>query len=75
MFSTHRLIPLFFALNILTVKRSFSQTINIPAQEDKFINLYSKLSSVVGLGEDSISLYAEKFGKEFSIGIETGKRK
>lgn len=61
-----RLNYIFFVVTIFICNKAFSQTKDIASQENRFVNLYSKLFSFVQSDYDSILLYSEKFGKEFT---------
>lgn len=60
-----RLNYIFFAVTIFICDKTFSQTKDIASQENIFVNLYSKLSFVQS-DYDSILIYSEKLGKEFT---------
>ena len=70
MFPAHRLNLLLFVFSILTVERSFAQTVNLAAQEDKFVKLYSKVLSSEHSQYDSLEFYSNKFEEGFASFIK-----
>lgn len=61
-----RLTCLLFVLTVLTCEKTFAQTKDIASQENRFTNLYLKLTSFIQVDDDSLSFYADKFEKEFT---------
>lgn len=70
MIRIQRLTCLLLVLTVLTGEKAFTQTKDIASQENRFINLYSKLTSFIQIDDDSLSLYADKFEKEFASFIK-----
>lgn len=64
-------ISFILILTAITCESSYSQTINFPSEENKLVNLYSKLISFSQADFDSLSFYSEKFEVEFTQLIQT----
>lgn len=60
-----RLTVSLFILTILICDKASAQTKDMPSQENKFVQLYSKLVSFIQGDYDSISFYSDKFETEF----------
>jgi hypothetical protein len=70
MTSFDRISAFLFLLTVFTCANAFPQTKDIAPQENKFVKLYSKLSSFIQADYDSVSLYSDKFETEFTRFIQ-----
>lgn len=65
-----RLTCLLLVLTVFTGEKAFAQAKDIASQENRLANLYSKLTSFIQVDDDSLSLYSDKFEKEFTSFIK-----
>lgn len=70
MTSFRRLTVSLFLVTVFTCDNAFSQTKDIVPQENKFVKLYSKLTSFIQADYDSIAFYSDKFETEFTRFIQ-----
>ena len=61
-----KIISFLFVLTFLNCDKAFTQIKVIASEENKLTKLYSKLTSFIQANYDSISLYSDKFEKEFT---------
>lgn len=59
-----------FVLAMVTCDKVLAQTGDIASQENRFVELYSKLRSSIQADNDSVSFYSDKFEKEFTSFIK-----
>lgn len=71
MISFHRLTCFFLPLIIFICNNASAQTRDIALQENKFVKIYSKLSSFIQADYDSLNFYSDKFETEFTKFIQT----
>ena len=70
MTSFFKLTAFLFVLTVFTYTNSFSQTKDIALQENKFVKLYSKLTSFIQANYDSITFYSDRFEREYTKFIQ-----